>query len=325
MKNLKKMNVLKVFSVVYLLFAVATTNAQVGIGTNNPATSAQLDVSSTTKGFLPPRMTQAERNTIVSPVPGLTIWCKDCGTLGELQVYNGVAWTNTTGGYPTLAIPPTVAIGDQNWMSKNLDVVTYRNGDTIPEVTDPVRWANLKDTGAWCYYDNDAAKGSIYGKLYNRAAIMDGRGLAPEGWKVPGNRDWKYLVDSLGGSTSGGISSVNFRATIYLPEANQMRATPILWQSPNSGTTNESGFTALPAGNRNADGSYSSLGSSGKWWSTGDAEDWGPLISHRLFHVYFELNLNSFFNASIIYFYRSPALDSYYDTPEGFSVRCIKD
>lgn len=70
---------------------------------------------------------------------------------------------------------PTAVIGTQQWMSKNLEVVTYRNGDVIPQVTDPSAWANLT-TGAWCYYNNDPANGAIYGKLYNWYAVIDSRG-----------------------------------------------------------------------------------------------------------------------------------------------------
>lgn len=93
MQQISKMKTIKIFLLAFLLFAAGTTNAQVGIGTPNPNASAQLDVNSTSKGFLPPRMTQAQRDAIASPVAGLTIWCKDCGILGELQVYNGATWT----------------------------------------------------------------------------------------------------------------------------------------------------------------------------------------------------------------------------------------
>jgi hypothetical protein len=78
----------------------------------------------------------------------------------------------------------TVIIGTQEWTVKNLNVSTYRNGDIIPEVKDPTKWANLK-TGAWCYYNNDPKNGEIYGKLYNWYAVNDRRGLAPEGFHIP--------------------------------------------------------------------------------------------------------------------------------------------
>jgi len=76
----------------------------VGVGTSIPANSAVLEASSTTKGFLPPRMSGYQRNQIASPVAGLVIWCNDCGGSGELEVYNGSAWTNIIGGSRSLAI-----------------------------------------------------------------------------------------------------------------------------------------------------------------------------------------------------------------------------
>jgi hypothetical protein len=91
-----------------LLVATTFTQAQVGVGTITPNASAQLDVSSTTKGFLPPRMTYAQRQSITTPPAGLLLWCSNCGTKGELQVYNGTEWTNMIGGEATNQ-PPTVA------------------------------------------------------------------------------------------------------------------------------------------------------------------------------------------------------------------------
>jgi hypothetical protein len=71
----------------------------VGIGTITPDTSAQLDVKSTSKGFLPPRLSIAQRNQIANPATGLMIWCADCGSAGEMQVYNGSVWTKSSAAY----------------------------------------------------------------------------------------------------------------------------------------------------------------------------------------------------------------------------------
>ena len=86
-------------------------NAQTGIGTSNPNAAAKLDVSSTTSGFLPPRMSAGQRDAIASPPAGLIVWCNNCGTYGELQVYNGTAWTNVTGGAGSFASPGAPTIG----------------------------------------------------------------------------------------------------------------------------------------------------------------------------------------------------------------------
>jgi hypothetical protein len=89
----------------------ATVNGKVIVGASTSAsTSAVLEVSSTTQGFLPPRVYAAQRDAIVSPVAGLTIWCINCGQYGELNVYNGSVWTNAIGGTATGTI--SLNIGD---------------------------------------------------------------------------------------------------------------------------------------------------------------------------------------------------------------------
>ena len=96
-----------------------------------------------------------------------------------------------------------VTIGTQTWTSKNLNVGTYRNGDKIPQVQDKNAWAKLK-TGAWCYYENKAANGTTYGKLYNWYAVNDPRGLAPFGYHIPTEAEWTLLTNYLGGDDKSG-------------------------------------------------------------------------------------------------------------------------
>ena len=133
---------------------------------------------------------------------------------------------------------PTAVIGTQQWMSKNLEVVTYRNGDIIPQVTDPTAWGNLT-TGAWCYYNNDPANGAIYGKLYNWYAVTDPRGLAPQGWHISTGAEWATLKDFLGGDVAAN---------------NKMMTTGSPWNPINANATNASGFSCLPGGVRNMSG-----------------------------------------------------------------------
>jgi len=94
------------FFIVILLLANSALFAQMGINTDNsvPDNSAMLDVKSTAKGFLPPRMTFVQRNAIISPAAGLMVWCSNCGASGELEVFNGTSWTNMTGGAVSFAI-----------------------------------------------------------------------------------------------------------------------------------------------------------------------------------------------------------------------------
>jgi len=255
MKQLNKMKTFKIFLFVFILFAAGTTNAQVGIGIANPNASAQLDVSSTSKGLLPPRMTQAQRDAITNPVAGLMIWCKNCGPSGEIQVFNGITWTNMVGGGGAARF--SVVIGTQEWMIRNLDVTTYRNGDPIPQVTNQTQW-DTTHTGAWCYYNNDPANGPIYGKLYNWYAVKDPRGLAPAGWHIPSDGEVTILRNYLGGINVAG-GTMKDTGTVY-------------WNSPNIGANNTSGFTALPGGLRYYQ--FYGIGTTGQWWTS--TPDSGP-------------------------------------------------
>ena len=113
----KIMGTKKIAALVFLA-VVFSTNAfsqNIGIGMNAdgsaPASSAVLDVSSTTKGFLPPRMTYAQKMAIASPIAGLMVYCTNCGTLGELQVFNGTVWTNVIGNVASAAKPDAPTIG----------------------------------------------------------------------------------------------------------------------------------------------------------------------------------------------------------------------
>lgn len=145
----------------------------------------------------------------------------------------------------------TVTIGTQVWMTKNLDVATYKNGDPIQQVSNPAQWANLT-TGAWCYYNNDPANGPIYGKLYNWYAVTDPRGIAPEGFRIPSENDFNTLVNYLGGDAVA---------------AGKLKSTSTLWNSPNEAATNSSGFSALPGGILEED-YFDEMGYEAAFWSS---------------------------------------------------------
>jgi uncharacterized protein (TIGR02145 family) len=279
---------MKYLSILFLpiIFFHYSIAQNVGIGTNSPNASAQLDVSSTTKGFLPPRMTVAQRNSISNPVAGLQIWCIDCK---QLQVYDGSTWINIGGATPVI---PNVVICSQVWMSKNLDVTVYQNWDPIPQVTDPIKWAALT-TGAWCWYNNDSATyASTYGRLYNWYAVNDPRGLAPQGWHVPSDGEWSTLSTCLGG---------DFVAGGKLKEAGTAH-----WLSPNTNADNSSFFGALPCGYRIMSGTFNFLGIIGYFWSTLDANTY-LACSRKLTNT------------------SSSLARTYEDKTSAFSIRCIRD
>jgi len=106
----------------------------------------------------------------------------------------------------------TITIGKQVWMSVNLNVDKFRNGDPIPEAKTDEAWESAwkNNQPAWCYYDNDPANGTKYGKLYNWYAVNDPRGLAPAGYHIPTDEEWTVLTDYLGG---GGIAGEKMKMT----------------------------------------------------------------------------------------------------------------
>jgi uncharacterized protein (TIGR02145 family) len=182
-----------------------------------------------------------------------------------------------------------VQIGNQIWMVENLDVVKYRNGDTIPQVTDATAWAGLT-TGAWCWYANSSPNGLVYGKLYNWYAVNDSRGIAPLGYYMPTDTEFTVLINHLGGELSAG---------------GEMKSTT-LWSSPNTGANNSSGFTALPSGYRAIDGTFDFINSAGSLW-TSSQNDVSNAYFRRL----------SFDNINAYNFYNSKKF--------GLSVRLLKE
>jgi len=140
-----------------------------------------------------------------------------------------------------------VVIDKLVWMVKNLDTDTYQNGDPIPNVISG--WSGLT-TGAYCYYDNDSTNGNVYGKLYNRYAVLDSRNIAPLGWRVATGTDWRSMILYMGGD---GVAGGKLKETGFEH-----------WNSPNTGATNQYGFTALPGGSRSA--LYGGLGDLAWFW-----------------------------------------------------------
>jgi uncharacterized protein (TIGR02145 family) len=159
----------------------------------------------------------------------------------------------------------TVTIGTQVWMAENLKTTKYRNGNAIPTNLTDAAWG-ATTTGAYAIYNNDAANNTIYGKLYNWYAVADSRNLCPVGWHVPSDGEWKTLEISLGMSTTD-ADLTGGRGTAQ-NVGGKLKSTSTLWTTPNTGATNESGFSALPGGYRSYSGSYFVSGGYGYWWSS---------------------------------------------------------
>jgi len=211
----------------------------------------------------------------------------------------------------------TVKIGDQLWMAENLKVTHYRNGDEIPNITNEEEWYNLNSIGAYCSYNNSDSNKSVYGLLYNGYAVQDKRGLAPKGWHIPTDEEWMTLEKNLGVDESE-LQKYGFR-TGDIGGRLKSKGTEY-WREPNSGATNETGFSALPGGCRESlDGIFKYMTRIACFWTcTGCSErkSGGRILKldknkHSWFRqIRFDrASINRFSNRNI----------------EGYSVRCVKD
>jgi uncharacterized protein (TIGR02145 family) len=222
----------------------------------------------------------------------------------------------------------TVKIGNQVWMAENLNVDRFRNGDPIPEARTKEEWlkADENKQPAWCYYDNNPANGTKYGKLYNWFAVNDSRGLAPAGYHIPSDAEWTQLTDFLGSeagtkmkSTSGWKSytsrglktcpnckdwNAEYRKKVPCQTCKDTRSVPIFTHSGNG--TNSSGFSGLPGGFRDVNGAFNDVGEYGVWW--GSTENNTDSAWHRYLS------------------YSSGYVDRNGGSKEGgLSVRCLRD
>lgn len=187
-----------------------------------------------------------------------------------------------------------IKIGSQTWTTKNLDVNTFNNGDIITEAKTNEEWDKAGNEGraSWCYYDNLDENGKQLGKLYNWYAVNDPRGLAPKGWHIPRADEWQKLIDYLGGEQESGVKIKSTKG----------------WHK-NNNSTNESGFSGLPAGVRMIGelGMFYGVGAIANWWSstgiTGDDAKYSRLDD-------LDNSILSVTNASKRF---------------GMSVRCIKN
>ena len=200
------------------------------------------------------------------------VFTSSCEKDDENKPTNGqtTAVFNTNVSYGTMTdqdgnVYKTVTIGTQTWMAENLRTTTYNDGTSIPNITDKDEWAVLTK-GGYCNYNNATSTDTIatYGRLYNWYAVNTGK-LAPEGWHVPTDGEWKELEMYLGMSQSE-ADDTGYRGT---DEGGKLKETGTThWNSPNTGATNASGFTAVPGGYRyGGNGSFRSIGNAGAWWS----------------------------------------------------------
>jgi uncharacterized protein (TIGR02145 family) len=184
-----------------------------------------------------------------------------------------------------------VRIGTQLWLKENLKTTRFKNGTSIPLTAAEAAWAGLTTSG-YCWYDNDDSNKAVYGALYNWFAVKTGN-LCPTGWHVANDdTEWITLETYLGGASPAG-GKLKETGTTH-------------WLSPNTGATNETGFTSLPGGYRHADGSFSDMGYNGYWWSSRE---------YNVTDAFFKKMQNT----------SDKTFRAYMDENGGMSVRCIKD
>lgn len=184
-----------------------------------------------------------------------------------------------------------VQIGTQLWLKQNLKTTKFNDGSSIPLVTDNSTWSNLTSPG-YCWYNNDEATyKNDYGALYNWYSVNTGK-LCPAGWHVPSDTEWTTLTSYLGGEAVAG-GKLKETGTTH-------------WISHNSEVTNESGFTGLPGGCVDSNGSFGDIGVDGYWWSNLDLstdDAWHRVLGYNFSNV---VRTNS-------------------SKDNGFSIRCLKD
>ena len=288
--------------------------SQVGIGTITPHASAELDVTSTTAGFLPPRMTQAQRNAIAIPAAGLVVWCTDCGTYGEAQVFNGTIWTNMIGGaaadfgcgthnitftyngasvtYGTVSRAYGGSVGTKCWLDRNLGATAVATGSNVASYGDLYQWGRGTD-GHQIRTSSAISSLSSTDNPGHASFIIAPN--APEDWRSGQN-----------GTLWQGVSGTNnpCPSGFRLPTNAEWNTERASW-----GVLNQSGALASPlklpkAGmRRNIEGTILSSNNSGDYWSS----------------------TLSTTDSRKMYFDQSGAISVTANRAIGASVRCIKD
>ncbi len=317
----------KITTLILVMMCSLASMAQVGIGTNSPNTNAALDVVSTTQGILFPRMTETQRDNIISPAEGLTIFNTTTNAMQtNISTIGAANWKNWSNGFEdnttcTTKVISVTSCASVTGTTLNDDAntadgteydwtgatsFTLGTGFGAPSNTRALVeiggqcWAKFNmniasASNSWCYNNTSC---NTDGRLYNWSGAMNGstteraQGVCPTGWHVPSDCEWMYLENTLGMSTTDQQLSGTWR------------------NSGNVGTklksSGSSGFTALLAGYRISNGTFSNRGTNGYWWSSSETS--ATLARRR--------GLDS--SQAGVYRYSSYKTD-------GFSVRCLKD
>lgn len=310
--------ILRFFVFIFLVVNQSTyVNAQVSINTDgsSPDSTAILDVKSTTKGMLIPRMTEAQIGSITSPASGLQVFNTDDGKI-YIYVSSESVWKEIAYGSGEI-LPPfncgdslsyegqsysTVQIGTQCWMGENINVGTHINASTVQ--------GNNSIIEKYCYNDSED-NCDDYGGLYQWNEMMQyvttegSQGICPNGWHVPTDAEWKTLegtVDSLYGLGDPEWNNVQFRG---FDAGKRLKA--ITGWNENGNGTNMFGFLAYPGGGRDYYAhKFDGLGYHAFWWSS-------------------TVSYGSYAYRRYLYYNSDEAGRVDYIKDGAFSVRCLKD
>jgi uncharacterized protein (TIGR02145 family) len=254
---------------------------------DSKGTNGETVMQYTTNDLLKLTGISGNYSTVITDVP----------STNKTITFNFIACNDGDGNYY-----PVVKIGTQTWMAENLKTTKYNDEISIPIVTETIYWMG-RSLPAFCWYNNDTLKcKTIFGALYNWYTVNTGK-LCPSNWHIPSYTEWMLLVNFVGGSD---VAGGKLKATGTFEDGNG------LWYSPNKGATNESGFSALPAGTRatyftDQCSGFCEVWEKSSWWCSGKTiSDWGYSV--------------------ILVNYSSSAIFSSDDyLYAGLSVRCIKD
>jgi uncharacterized protein (TIGR02145 family) len=185
-----------------------------------------------------------------------------------------------------------VKIGNEIWMAENLNVNKFSNGDQILEAKSVQEWNKFWDskTPAWCYYNNKSSNGLVYGKMYNEFAVLDKRGLAPNGWRIASRSDWLKLVMVLGQGDYS-VAAINMKKSFQV-DSKEGKEVYNFFALP-GGEVNEKGF--------GWEGDYA-------FWSTSDYEE----VSLNFINDFESLKISS-------------DTSSTYVAKGGYYIRCVKN
>jgi uncharacterized protein (TIGR02145 family) len=252
--------------------------------------------------------------------PGTTYYVRAYATNSEGTAY-GEEQSFSTNSYDYTVTDidgntyQAVQIGQQIWMAENLKVTRYADGTSIPLVEDAATWGAFSSSDkAYCWHDNSVSARDVYGGLYTWAAAMNGassssnnpsgvQGVCPNGWHLPSDAEWKQLEMYLGMSQAD-ADNTGFRG---VDEGGKLKeAGTVHWDSPNTGATNESGFTALPGSDRVQDGGFGRTGIYAHFWTA--TETGGDNARSRYL---------DYLSAGVA---RGENIKR-----EGYSIRCVRD